>query len=186
MLTPFLTTWPLRPRPIGHKVGSGVQYQRHPGVALVLALALLLISAPGLRAEAPAQAIAQTETELRVGPGDHYPVIAVIPSGAETFLTGLASDGYVQVTYQQSTGWAIAAHLDAGHQLGGIRLATATFDVAMRTEPSPDGEIRQIVPAGGCLIVTGAVVGDYTATSYNGLGGWVETAALAVLDPPAQ
>jgi hypothetical protein len=43
--------------------------------------------------------------------------------------------------------------------------------------------VRQIVPAGGCLIVTGAVVGEYTAASYNGLGGWVESAALDVLDP---
>lgn len=186
MLTRYFMTWPFWPRRSGHRVGSGVQYQRHPGVALVLAIALLLVSAPGLRAEAPAQAIAQTETELRVGPGDHYPVIAIIPSGAETFLTGLASDGYVQVTYQQSTGWAIAAHLDAGHQLGGIRLATATFDVAMRTEPSPEGQIRQIVPAGGCLIVTGAVVGDYTAASYNGLGGWVETVALEMIESAAQ
>jgi uncharacterized protein YraI len=150
-----------------------------------LALALLLASAPGLRAEAPALAIALTDLELRVGPGDHYPVLAIIPDGVETVLTGLAEDGYVQVTYEQYTGWAVAAYLDAGHLTAGLHLAMATIEVAMRAEPSPTGQVRQIVPAGGWLIVTGAVVGDYTATSYNGLGGWVESAALEFLDPAA-
>ena len=150
--------------PVGH-------LQPARGLAVGLALALLLASAPGLRAEAPALAIALTEVELRVGPGDHYPVIVVMPTGAETVLTGLAEDGYVQVTYAQYTGWAAAVHLDAGHRTDGISLAMATVNVAMHTEPMPEGQVRQIVPAGGWLIVTGAVVGDYTATSYNGLGG---------------
>jgi uncharacterized protein YraI len=145
----------------------------------------LLASAPGIGAEAPALAIALTEVELRVGPGDHYPVLTVLPAGTETVLTGMAEDGYVQVTYGQDTGWAAAVHLDAGHRTNGLRLAMATVDVAMYTEPMPEGQVRQIVPAGGWLIVTGAVVGDYTAASYNGLGGWVESAALAVLAPEA-
>jgi uncharacterized protein YraI len=144
-----------------------------------------LASAPGLQAEAPALAIALAEVELRVGPGAHYPVLAVIPAGAETVLTGLAADGYVQTTYGPDTGWAPAAQLDAGHRLGGLRLARATVAVAMRSEPVPDGVVRQLVPAGGWLIVTGAVVGNYTAASYNGLGGWVETGALEALDSAA-
>jgi uncharacterized protein YraI len=175
-------TWPHNSR---HHPRLPVGLQ-HPGrlrAVLVLALALLLTSAPGVRAEAPALAVALTELELRVGPGDHYPVLAVLPAGAETVLTGLAEDGYVQITSEQVTGWAVADHLDAGHRTDGVRLAMATVDVAMRTEPAPEGQVRQLVPIGGWLIVTGAVVGDYTAASYNGLGGWVESTALEVLDP---
>jgi uncharacterized protein YraI len=183
MRHPRTRTWPHEPCHHPRLGPVGLPHPGRLGATLGLALTLLLASIPGVRAEAPALAIALTELELRVGPGDHYPVLAIIPAGAETVLTGLAEDGYVQITSGQDTGWALAAHLDAGHRLGGIRLALATVDVAMRTEPSPAGSVRQIVPAGGCLIVTGAVVGEYTAASYNGLGGWVESAALDVLDP---
>lgn len=142
-------------------------------LAVIWAVALLAPFAPNVGAEAPPLAIAMTDIELRLGPGRNYPVLATIPAGAEVVLTGKADAEFVGVIFEPYRGWAEAAYLDAGHRTKGIILATATTDVALRAAPYPDGEMLQVVPAGARLIITGAVVGDYIAASYDGIGGWV-------------
>jgi uncharacterized protein YraI len=50
---------------------------------------------------------------LRNGPGTSYGIIAVMPTGAAVSLTGRISNGYSQVTWNGTTGWAATQYLSS-------------------------------------------------------------------------
>ncbi|MGH2614347.1 MAG: transglycosylase SLT domain-containing protein [Thermomicrobiales bacterium] len=58
-------------------------------------------------------ALTATDLNMRHGPSRDTPVRAVIPRRVNVSLTGEHRDGYVEVTWNGETGWALGKHLTA-------------------------------------------------------------------------
>jgi uncharacterized protein YraI len=57
--------------------------------------------------------VTATELNLRQSPSENAPVTAVMPRGERVVPTGEYSDGFVEVRWQDATGWAFGRHLAA-------------------------------------------------------------------------
>lgn len=59
-------------------------------------------------------AVTTTSLNLRSGPGTNNSILAVMPAGAQVELTGVAQNGFYQVVYNGTTGWAATQYLTLG------------------------------------------------------------------------
>jgi uncharacterized protein YgiM (DUF1202 family) len=57
--------------------------------------------------------ITATDLNLRQGPSQDAPVTAVMPRGERVVPTGEHRDGFVEIRWQDTTGWAFGRHLTA-------------------------------------------------------------------------
>lgn len=69
------------------------------------------LSSGGTSAPAPGGMTTRTNLNLRTGASLDTSVILVMPPGAAVQVTGAASNGFVPVTYNGTSGWAFAAYL---------------------------------------------------------------------------
>jgi uncharacterized protein YraI len=71
---------------------------------------------PSPNTPSPGSGLAYTTTSLnlRSGASTNNSVLAVMPSGAEVQLTGVAQSGFYQVVYNGTTGWASTQYLTLG------------------------------------------------------------------------
>lgn len=77
----------------------------------LLASAAALLFSTGLAAAAPA--VADSDLNVRSGPGTQYAVIGVIPAGTAVNATG-CSGSWCRVRHGGDAGWASSAYLDIG------------------------------------------------------------------------
>ena len=159
----------------------------------VLAGAAALVAAAGLAplaalANAPGLATVAVRSPLRAGPLDDAAVRRQLQVGDEVELTGQTALGYLEVEVRGERGWVASSDLAVSDRIG-IPLAEAVNGAAIRAAPTPDAEVLDRVPPGGVAILTGAQVGPYVAGSYEGVGGWIAEADLALpfdADGPAR
>jgi Bacterial SH3 domain/Transglycosylase SLT domain len=59
------------------------------------------------------EVITATDLNLRQSPSQDAPVTAVMPRGEQVVPTGEQSDGFVEVRWQETTGWVFGQHLVA-------------------------------------------------------------------------
>ncbi|MDQ3779502.1 MAG: SH3 domain-containing protein [Chloroflexota bacterium] len=133
---------------------------------------------------------------LRSGPGRESEVLLTMPEGSVVPLSGEANNGYLNVTYNGTTGWVDAAYLslsepapasttaDPGSLVvpvtaGGA--ARTTTDLNLRGGPGVSESVLLVIPGGEPLALTGEVSGDYVGVSYNGAQGWVDANFLTTL-----
>lgn len=146
-----------------------------------------------LASGAPAGATVTETVNLRQQPSRESTVVAVIPGGSAIDLTGRTADGYVEGSWDGSTGWIDAAYVtqdvpataaqsvESGAAVGEPDpngTATATTDVNIRANPSPSAPIVAVVPAGSVVTLTGKRAEGYYSVSYAGAIGWIDAAYL--------
>ena len=105
---------------------------------------------------------------LRSGAGTGYSVLLVMPDGARVELTGATSNGFSQVIYQGTTGWASSEWLSTG-------ASTATvIDGALnlRSNPSTEARVLAVMPDGATVTLLGQSANGFAKVTYNGIDGW--------------
>jgi uncharacterized protein YgiM (DUF1202 family) len=111
------------------------------------------------------------ELNLRSGAGTGYAVLLVLPDGAEVTLTGTTSNGFSQVIYQGTTGWASSQWLIAGDSSG---LTATVIDGALnlRGSASLDGSVLTVMPDGATVTLLGESANGFSRATYQGTTGW--------------
>ena len=71
---------------------------------------------PNMPSPGSGLAFTTTSLNLRSGASRSSGVLAVMPAGAQVQLTGVAQNGFYQVVYNGTTGWASTQYPDAGRQ----------------------------------------------------------------------
>jgi hypothetical protein len=145
-----------------------------PFVALALALLMLVASTAARSASAKAPPLATTvfDVEGHAAPEPDSEVITVIPGGTEVELTGDAAPGLLALYDAGDVVWVPAQYLALSDRPG-IDTAVAIQDTPLLDAPMGDARVLTIVPEGDAVILTGATVDGYDASSHEGLGGWI-------------
>src|SRR4051794_31429322 len=127
-------------------------------------------------------AVTTSALNLRSGPGTSYTVILVMPSGASVDLLGSASNGFLEVAYQGTEGWASADYLDAGGGSDGgdvVDTAVTTSALNLRSGPGTGYSVVLVMPSGTEIGVTGDAESGFYPVRYSGTDGF---AAATYLD----
>ncbi len=115
---------------------------------------------------------------LRSGAGTESGVLTVMPDGARVETTGASRNGFTQVIYQGTTGWASSQWLTSGGSSG----STATvFDgeLNLRSSASTSGSVVTVMPDGATVTLLGQSSNGFANVRYNGIEGWAYAAYLA-------
>jgi uncharacterized protein YgiM (DUF1202 family) len=108
---------------------------------------------------------------LRSGAGAGYSVLRVLPDGARVALTGSTSNGFSQVIYQGTTGWASSQWLTTGGSPG----STATVidgELNLRASASTGASVLLVLPDGATVTIDGAEQNGFLPVTYQGSTGW--------------
>jgi hypothetical protein len=143
-------------------------------LALLFGFGSLAMLPATVAAHAAGIAVAELTQPLWEAPSPESAVLTELPAGAEMELTGQASGEFVEVVAGDLTGWVDVSLIHAGQ----IETATTTVLTPITAEPSADGQLLTLVPAGDTVILTGAAIDDFLAGSYDGTGGWLPAANL--------
>ncbi len=118
---------------------------------------------------------------LRSGPSTSDAVRLVMPDGATVTLLGDESNGFLEVSYRGTAGWAYAAYLDTDGggdddgDDGGSSEGTATvIDGALnlRSGPSTADSVLSVMPDGATVELRGDPENGFYPVRYNGTNGW--------------
>ncbi len=109
---------------------------------------------------------------LRNGPSLGSAVLLVMPSGASVTLTGGSQNGFLELTYNGTRGWASADYLS------GFPTATVDSALNLRTDPNLNAKIVTVMPGGAKVQLLGANQNGFAKVSYQGRTGWAYAAYL--------
>ena len=115
---------------------------------------------------------------LRSGPSTSHKVRLVIPKGAHVFDHGNVKNGFRQVTYNNTRGWAYAQYLKAGTQIPGeagpvVGTRVTTSAVNFRSGPSTGDGVIRVLGKGTTVEITDTIVDGFRYVYHQGQGGWV-------------
>ena len=151
------------------------------GVAAVTGGALARSVTPAQAQEAAATGLYRTTValDLRTGPGTGRRVILVIPANAVVTDLGGNKNGFRQVSYKGTAGWAYLAYLvvERGDSPEPGTLVT-TAALNLRAEPSLTARVLLVMPSGATVTPTGRGSGQFAQVVYQGTTGWAATAYL--------
>jgi uncharacterized protein YkwD/uncharacterized protein YraI len=146
--------------------------------------------------EAPEQPAAASVTEtvnLRSGPSRDAEVASIIPGGSPISLSGREQDGYLEATWEGTTGWIDAAYVSGAEALmesaetiaqsGQVAespagTATTTDDVNVRSGPDRTAEVIEVLTAGTAVGLNGERVNGFVGVIIDGGRGWIDAAYL--------
>jgi uncharacterized protein YraI len=114
---------------------------------------------------------------LRSGASTGYGVLVVLPDGARVELTGSTSNGFSQVIYQGTTGWASSQWLTTGGSNG----STANVidgELNLRSNASTSSSVLVVMPDGASVTLLGQVSNGFSKVRYGGTEGWAYSAYL--------
>jgi len=142
------------------------------------ALAGTLVVAAKAEAAGGRTLITSSALNLRSGPGTSYKVRLVIPKSAHVFDHGNVKNGFRQVTYNNTRGWASDQYLKAGTQIPGeagpvIGTRVTTSAVNFRSGPSTGDGVIRVLAKGTTVEITDTVVDGFRYVYHQGQGGWV-------------
>jgi uncharacterized protein YraI len=115
---------------------------------------------------------------LRSGAGTSYGVITVIPDGAQVELTGSTSNGFSQVIYQGTTGWASSQYLTGGGSSSGDTATVFDGELNLRASASTSASVLLVLPDGATVTVDGPEQNGFLPVTYRGTSGWAYSAYL--------
>lgn len=132
-----------------------------------------------------------TDLNLRSGAGTSFVVLLVIPAGAAVQLAGTQQNGFAQVTYGGTQGWASSTYLtgggstsvpttpttpstpsDGGTTSGAAGSATVNGSLNLRASASTSAQVLTVMPGGASLQVLGPRQNGFAQVGYNGTTGW--------------
>lgn len=123
---------------------------------------------------------------LRSGASTDDAVLLVIPAGVEVQGSNRYENGYREVTYEATTGWAYDAFLvplgstDPTNPPAAID-GTAVVDAAtnFRSGPSLNATIIRVLPAGSTVSVSDQITDGFRYSQAGGTNGWIFDLALS-------
>lgn len=128
-------------------------------------------------------AYATTSLNLRSGPSTGDGVVLVMRSGSAVTLTGQASNGFVSVDYNGTSGWAYESYLSASGGSGGdsgsgatdsaTGTAYTTTSVNLRSGAGTSYSVITVVPSGAAVSLSGSTANNFVSVTYNGSSGWL-------------
>ena len=175
-------------------------------VGLLLLTLVAAAVAPAPRTAHAASATTTADLNLRSGPSLSNSVILVMPWGSRVNTLGPYQNGFYQVTYNGSTGWAYGSYLSISSGTAptpspspapstppasgsGTGTATTTADLNLRAGPSTADYVILVIPWGSRVTLTGQSANGFASVDYNGTAGWAYsaylTAAGGTSQPPA-
>src|SRR5688500_10176849 len=123
---------------------------------------------------------ATSDLNLRSGPGTNYRVLRVIPNGGQVTLNGRVQNGFQDVTYNGTHGWA---HGDFLKPLGGspgpspspspVGWAHTTTAVNFRSGPSTGHQVLRVLPNRAPVQLQGQKQNGFVYAIHEGLAGWL-------------
>ena len=121
-----------------------------------------------------------TDLNLRAGPSLDGAVLLVMPPGAAVIDLGGQQNGFRQVRYGSTSGWASTTYLTSGGTTSdpGPQTRTATDDLNLRSGPGTGEAVLTVIPAGAAVAVTGPASGEWLPLRYAGVTGWSFAAYL--------
>lgn len=151
----------------------------------------------------PSTAATTTDSlNLRTGPGTSYPVMVVMPAGAQVTLTGQSSNGFRSLTYSGFSGWASASYLQVQGttpqnppvqpMTPAAGTATTTDALNLRAGAGTSFTVITVMPRGATVTLTGQSANGFYQLSWNGQTGWASGqylnlgSATPVTPPPTQ
>ncbi len=178
---------------IGRQAGAASLTRRRLFGAIAVAGVTLIVRLPGAAAvraqSAPTGGATATVTtadglNLRSGPGENYPIVIVMPAGAQVTVTGAVTpDNWLPVSYNGQTGWADAVYLASAPPAAGATPQTATVLPAdglnLRNGPGTDQPVLIVIPGGATVTLLGGATNGWLPVSYGGRSGWVEAIYLS-------
>ena len=149
---------------------------------------------------AAASAVTTARLNLRSGPGVENEIITVIPDGASISVDGDAEAGYLPVTWNGTSGYAIAdfiqiggsAPVDSGSEAppvsGGAPTGTAWVAVDrlnFRSGPGLDSGVITVLENGDAVELTGQQSNGYWQANAAGTTGWLSADFLTTSGAPS-
>jgi uncharacterized protein YraI len=139
-------------------------------LALVGRAVVLPTSADAAGQTGPARAT--DDLNLRSGPGTGYKVLRLIPNGAQVNLNGRMENGYQDVTYDGTPGWAHGDYLKALGSAPPSGVAYTSSSLNLRSGPSTGHQVLRVMPAGAKLDLSGNQENGFWYVTYQGQAGW--------------
>lgn len=132
------------------------------------------VSATTTDGEVTAAAVARTTANVRLRSAASLTagILLVIPTGATVNTTGATQNGFSQLTYQGTTGWASSQYISSG---GGAVISNATViggSLNLRSSPSTASSVILVMPNNAQVGVLGTAQNGFTPVRYNGSDGW--------------
>lgn len=113
---------------------------------------------------------------LRSGPSLTATVLLVIPNGGSVTTTGATQNGFSQLSYNGTSGWAATQYLSGG---GGSQPATVVDGALnLRSGPGTTYAVILVMPGGAQVTITGALQNGFYPLSYNGTAGYASATYL--------
>ena len=124
---------------------------------------------------------------LRSGPSTSDSIILVMPEGSRVDLTGEGRNGFLEVIYRGTTGWAHSDYLDGGNGAsddggddggslptgsGGGSATVIDGSLNLRAGPSTGDSIILVMPGDADVELTGDENNGFVGVIYNGTRGW--------------
>ena len=138
--------------------------------------ALLFQSADAQEAAAAGYYRTAVNLRLRTGPGTRRRVILVMPAGSTVKDLGVSKNGFRNVSYKGTAGWASLDFLilsDGGSDPILLGDAVTTTSVNLRSGPSTSNQVLRVLAAGVVVTTSDTTQNGYRYVVHNGLPGWV-------------
>ena len=134
---------------------------------------------------AAAAATTTASLNLRTAASLSATIILVMPRGATVNTTGSTQNGFSQLTYQGTTGWASTQYLSIGSSPGPVISNAWVVDgsLNLRSGPSTSNTVLLVMPNGAQVGVTGSPQGGFTPVRYSGTNGWAYSQYLSSTQP---
>ncbi len=145
-------------------------------------------STSGSQTSAAATMYTTTSLRLRASASTSGAILLVMPAGASVSTTGTTQNGYSQLTYQGTTGWAASQYLSSNPPSSGSGTVISNAWVIggslnLRSGASMSSSVLLVMPGGAQVGVTGSPQNGYTPVRYNGTDGWAYSQYLSATEP---
>lgn len=160
------------------------------GLGLAVATSAVVPVSGALAVDESSHYRVSSSLNLRTGPGTRRKVILVMPAGSIVTNVGGRKNGFRQVSYQGTVGWAYEDYLEVSN--GGstdtpipVGFGTTTSGVNFRAQPSTGSQVYQVIPEGTTVEVFDAFGNGFRMVGYANRTGWVHMDYLEEAGVPA-
>jgi D-alanyl-D-alanine carboxypeptidase len=163
----LVTSLPLLARP-----ASGRIFSRR--ALLAAAAGVGIAAAAGAKVSARSSGLATTTAPLNLRSRSNLDssVILVIPQGATVTLNGRIQNGFQDVTYNGTPGWAHGDYLDNGLSPAPSGTAVVHSALNLRSGPSTSHQVLQVMPGGASVTLLGDAQNGFQKITYQSQTGW--------------
>ncbi|CAN5821031.1 hypothetical protein BH20CHL4_BH20CHL4_07060 [soil metagenome] len=116
---------------------------------------------------------------LRASASTNSTVLDVMPDGATVSLLGPTSNGFSQLSFQGTTGWAYSLYLSTGGSPSGPTTTVVDGPLNLRAGASTGYDVLAVMPEGATVTLLGSQSNGFTRISYQGTIGWAASEYLA-------